>query len=139
MLCILPTVVYGQPDVDTSFTWQSYARTGMTHIQLYPNPTDEDRPLTVLIREIAANKGPSIVQDLPYLVEEIGRAHKVDPTTIYWVLHWGAFSFSEAGASKKELFIRATFKRTRSGQLGAPLWRVIGREEVEALTDRKFY
>ncbi len=138
-LCFLPLLVHAQSSVDTTFTWQSYARTGKTRIQLYPNPTSEERPVTIIIQELAENRGPSIVQDLSYLVEEIGRAYSIDPATVYWVLHWGSFSFPKASTSKKELFLRATFKRTKSGQLGYPSWRVIGRAEVEELTDRLFY
>ncbi len=73
------------------------------------------------------------------LVELIGRKFEVDPAQAYWVCHWGAFSFEGAQPNKrKELFLRATFRRTKNQSLGTPSWRVVTREEVEEYTDRQF-
>lgn len=138
-VCLLPLEAHAQRVADTTFSWQGYARTSIAHIQIFENPADPDRPHTVVVQEIAANIGPSTIDDVSYLAEQIGRTFALDPTLAYWVLHWGDFSFQEAKASRKELFLRATFKRNRSGQLGSPQWRVINREAVEILTDRAFY
>ena len=128
-----------QLQADTMFTWRGYAQSGIARVQIYKNPADVDRPRTLVVQEIAKNHGPSVVAELPYLAEEIGRSFSFDPAAAFWVLHWGAFSFEDAKQSKKELFLRATFKRTKSRKLSSPQWRVIEREEVEMLTDRAFY
>ena len=138
-VCLLPLQALAQLVADTTFSWQGYARASIAHIQIFEIPTDPDRPHTVVVREIASNSGPSTIDDVSYLAEQIGRTFALDPTLAYWVLHWGDFSFEGAKASRKELFLRATFKRNKSGQLGSPQWRVINREAVEILTDRAFY
>ena len=130
---------YGQPLADTLLVWDGYYSKGTTHISIYPNLADTTRPYTLVLRELAENAGPNIVDDLTYLAEEAGRALQVDPARINWILHWGAFSFKGAKKSRKELFLRATFKRNKNRQLGRPQWRLASREEVELLTDRTFY
>ena len=137
--CFLLQTATAQLQVDTLFTWQGYAQSGIARVHIYANTSNADRPRTLVVKEIAGNHGPSVVTELPYLAEEIGRFFNFDPVEAYWVLHWGAFSFEGAKPSKKELFLRATFKRTRTRQLGSPQWRVIEREEVEVLTDRNFH
>ena len=139
ILCTIPKTILAQPDVDTTFTWQGYARTGVARIQRYPNPASEERPHTFVVKEVAENRGPTIVQDLTFLVEQIGRSYNIDPTAVYWILHWGDFSFEGAESTKKELFLRATFRRNKNLQLSSPQWRVIEKVEVEELTDRRFY
>ena len=127
-----------QPIVDTTITWQAYAKTGATHIQIYNNPANADRYKTIIIKELANNTGPTATSDLAYLAQEISRTFDFNPTKAYWVLHWGAFSFEGAQKDKKELFIRVSFKFARNLQLGSPQWRVIERAEVEEMTDRLF-
>ena len=125
--------------VDTTLTWQGYARPSTCQIRVYPTPPDEDRTHTVVIREVAANEGPSTVEDARYLVERIGRAFGFDPVEAFFVFHWGGFSYAGADPDDgKEVFLRATVRRTKSGNLSTPSWRVISREEVEDLTDRRF-
>ncbi len=139
-LCLLTYQdISAQPLTDTTYTWQGYAKMGVTKVQIYHNPSDKNRTKTIILKELAENGGPSIVADLPYLAEEISRALNFNPTEVFWVLHWGSFSFAEARVAKKEIFLRASFKYTRGLQLSSPQWRVIGREEVEELTDRLFH
>ena len=124
---------------DTIFTWQGYARTGSCHLRIYKTAPGEERTHTVVIREQAENDGPTTTSDARHLVELIGRQFDVDPAQAYWIFHWGAFSFAGAAPDKrKELFLRATFRRNKNQSLGTPLWRVVTREEVEAYTDRQF-
>ena len=124
---------------DTVFTWQGYARTATCRFRLYKTAPGEKRTHTVVIREQAENDGPSTTSDARHLVELIGRQFDVDPAQTYWVFHWGAFSFEGAQPNKrKELFLRATFRRNKNQSLGTPSWKVITREEVEAYTDRQF-
>lgn len=124
---------------DTVFTWQGYGRTATCHLRIYPTAPSEERTHTVVIRELAENDGPSTTSEARYLVELIGRQFDVDPAQAYWVFHWGAFSYEGARKNqRKELFLRATFRRNKNQSLGTPLWRVVTREEVEAYTDRQF-
>lgn len=125
--------------LDTLFTWEAYAQDGRCRVRLYPTPpSDARRSHTIVVQELAENPGPSTLRDARHLIESIGRAFALDPAESYWIFHWGAFSFPQARASTKEVFLRATLRRERNGRLGPPLWRVIFREEVEHYTDRRF-
>lgn len=129
-----------QPLTDTLFTWRGYAQTAECQVQVYPAPPDEEtRTHTILVRELASNRGPSTVRDARHLVELIGRQLGVAPAEAYWIFHWGAFSYENAAPDRdKELFLRATFRRTSTGRLSTPYWKVIGRNAVRELTDRRF-
>jgi hypothetical protein len=128
-----------QPQTDTTLTWRSYSRTGTVQVQVYPGPPDDEEEHTIVLRELAENKGPSTVEDLQYLADLVGRHLGVDPTRAYWVLHWGGFSFQGATPdADKALFLRATFNRTQSGNLSSPYWNVISETDVRELTDRRW-
>jgi hypothetical protein len=131
-------VASGQVLSDTLFTWRAYAREGTTRITVYRNPADDDRPHTIVIREMAANRGPATTTDARHLVELVGRQFSLDPTEVTWVFHWGSFSFADAAESRREVLLRATFRRLPSGNLSTPSWRILARPEVEALTARRF-
>lgn len=134
-----PSTAQAQLIADTLFTWQGYARIAQTQLRLYHNPAEEKRPYTVVLQELAANDGPSTVTDARYLADEIGRTFGIDPAEAYWVFHWGGFSYAGAQPdAKKELFIRATFTRSTSDRLMGPSWRIVGRDDVLAYTDRQF-
>ncbi len=138
-LLLLPTgLLYAQPLADTLFTWQGYRQEGRCRVLLFRTPPGTDRAYVVVLQELADNPGPSTVADARYLVERVSRHFGFEPAGAYWIFHWGAFSFPGAWASSKELFLRATFSRTKTGQLSAPRWHVITRVEVEQLTDRQF-
>jgi hypothetical protein len=109
-------------------------------VQLYPAPPDEEtRVRTILVRELAENRGPSTLSDVRYLAEHIGRQFGIAPSAATWVFHWGAFSHEGAAPDDdKELFLRATFNRTSTGRLSTPYWKVIDRNAVRELTDRRF-
>jgi hypothetical protein len=129
-----------QPLADTLITWRGYARTAETRVHLYPGPLDEEtRTRTLVVQELAANRGPSTLSDVRYLAEHIGRQFGIDPSAATWIFHWGAFSYVGATPDDdKELFLRATFRRTSTNRLGAPYWKVIDRDAVRELTDRRF-
>lgn len=136
---LLPRPGTAQSFTDSLFTWQGYGREARCQLSLYETTPGEDRPYAFIIREIAENIGPSTVTDARYLAELIGRQLDVDPAEAIWVYHWGGFSYAGAAPdSGKELFLRATFRRTSSNSLGSPYWKVITREDVEELTDRQF-
>lgn len=123
---------------DTLFAWRSYAREGLTNLLVFENAQDETRPQTVVLREVAENTGPSAVADIRHLVELVGRRLTIDPTAATWIVHWGSFSYAGAERSRRELFLRATFRRNKSGALSAPSWRVLSREQTEDLTDHAY-
>lgn len=128
-----------QPLADTLFAWQGYAQPSTCHVSLYPAPPGDDRSHTVVIRELAENQGATTVEDARHLAELIGRHYGVDPTAVYWIFQWGAFSYEGAAPARhKTLFLRATFRRLKSQDLGSPQWRLLTREQVEDLTDRQF-
>ncbi|MFO8098186.1 MAG: hypothetical protein R6T83_01030 [Salinibacter sp.] len=128
-----------QPQTDTTLTWRSYSATGTVQVQVYPGPPDDDETHTVVLRELAENDGPTTVDDLQYLADLVGRRLGLDPTQVYWVLHWGGFSFEGADPdSDKALFLRATFNRTSSGNLSSPYWNVISETDLRELTDRRW-
>ncbi len=135
----LTTGALAQPQTDTTITWRSYSHTGTAAVEIYPGPPDEEETHTILLRELAKNRGPSTVKDLQYLADLVGRRFGIDPTTAYWVLHWGGFSFKGADPeTDKALFLRATFNRTKSGNLSSPYWNVISESDVRKLTDRRW-
>ena len=132
--------LFAQPLADTLITWRGYARTAQTRVHVYPGPPDEEvRTRTIVVQELATNRGPSTLSDVRYLAEHIGRRFGIDPAAATWIFHWGAFSYEGAPPDgDKELFLRATFSRTSTGRLGSPYWKVIGRSAVRELTDRRF-
>ena len=136
---ILTLPAPAQPETDTTVTWRSYSRTGTAQVQVYPGPPDDEETHTLVVKELAKNRGPSTVEDFQYLADLVGRQFGVDPTQAYWVLHWGGFSFEGADPdADKALFLRATFNRTQSGNLSSPYWKVISTTDVRELTDRRW-
>jgi hypothetical protein len=120
-------------------TWRSYSRTGTTHVRVYPGPPDDEETHTVVLRELARNRGPTTVADFPYVADVIGRRLGIDPATAYWVVHWGGFSFEGADPeADKALYLEATFNRDDDGDLGSPSWDVLSGAEVRTLTDRRW-
>ena len=132
---MLPNTLQAQPVADTTFTWRGYTHESRTHLQLYPGPPDdENRDHTVVLRELAANTGPTVLDDIEYVAEQVGRAFGMDPARVAWVVHWGAFSYEGAAASDKEVLVRITFRRTSTGRLSAPYWRIITPTDLRELT-----
>jgi hypothetical protein len=126
-----------QPTTDTTVTWRSYSATGTTRVQVYPGPPDEEEDHTVVLWALAENRGPTVVEDLPYVADLVGRRLGIDPTTAYWVTYWGGFSYEGADPdADRTLFLEATFNRTGDGDLGSPDWDVVTEPQVRELTDR---
>jgi hypothetical protein len=135
----LPPAAAAQPTADTTVTWRSYSRTGTTEVQVYPGPPDEEETHTIVLRELARNRGPSTVEELSYLADLVGRHLGVNPAQAYWVVHWGGFSFEGGDPdADKALYLEATFNRTADGDLGSPHWDVISETELRELTDRRW-
>ncbi|MEX0748222.1 MAG: hypothetical protein WD275_09505, partial [Rhodothermales bacterium] len=123
---------------DTLLTWEGYGRISTCRIQIFQSAPDEKRPLTIVLDELQSNEGETTLNDAQHIVELASRRFVVDPEGAFWIFHWGAFSFAGAAESKKEFFFRATFRRTDSGAVGPPFWRLVNRETVEEYTDRIF-
>ena len=140
LFALLPMhhAAHAQLLADTLFSWQGYAKPGICGIQLFKNPAESARAYTVVLTELGENKGPAVTVEIGYLAEQIGRTYNIDPTQAYWIIHWGHFSFDGASKANKELFIRATFKRTSTQRMGAPQWRIISKQDVEKYTDRQY-
>ena len=139
LLAAFPLGAAAQLLADTLVTWPGYAQPSSCRVQLYAALPGEDRTHVVVIREIAANRGATTVEDARHLAEVVGRRFGFDPAAAYWVFHWGSFSYEGAVANaRKQLFLRATFRRLKSQGLGTPQWRILSREQVEDLTDRHF-
>lgn len=136
----LPAVSTAQLLADTTFTWQGYGHDGRCQVQVYhAGPEADDRTHVAVLREVAANRGPSTLDDARLLAELVGRQFGFDPAEAYFIFHWGGFSFDGADPdADREILLRASFRRTSSQRLGSPHWRVVTREEVEAYTDRQF-
>ena len=74
--------------------------------------------------------GAPITDDARHLAELVGRELGVDPMRLAFV-----FRYAVAG-SARPLSIRATFRRSTSGGLVSPSWRVLSGDEVEDYTGR---
>jgi hypothetical protein len=138
LLLLTAAPAAAQPIADTLFSWRGYSRVSTTQVAVYPAaPGNEERPHTLVLTELAQNRGPSIVDDVRYLADLVARQFGVDPAKVTWVIRWGAFSHEGAGGDK-ELLLRVTFRHTKSGHLSAPYWRVITRNDLRELTDRRW-
>lgn len=121
--------------IDREVSWRSYAAERHARVRVFP-ADDDRRPVTILVDDQAGNDDP-ITDDATYLADYIARELSVDPTTATFVFRFTPAAFS-AGADDrgKTLLLRATFRRSASGALGAPSWRVIDRDALGDLTDR---
>lgn len=99
---------------------------------------DERRPQTVVVDDLAANRG-AITDEAAFVADLVGRELGFDPTEATFVFRYTPASFAEgADDGGKTLLLRATFRRTSSGGLGSPQWSVILPDALDDLTDRAF-
>lgn len=136
--CSTPQSTCAQELADTTFTWRGYASASVCRVRIFRSASGVARPMTVVLDEIAENPGRTTLDDAPHLVELIARAFELDPESAFWIFRWGAFSFLDAAPSRKEVYFRATFRRSDSGSLGTPFWRLVNRATVVDYTDRAF-
>lgn len=129
--------VSAQP-ADTLVTWQTYGQEGVTRVRTFAS-NDEERPLTIVVDELAENRAGAVTDDVRYFVDDLGRQFGFDPTAATFVFRFTGKSFCEDGDEDKLLLLRATFRRTTAGNLGSPSWRLISRDELAELTDRALY
>ena len=136
---LLTTDVSAQsgPLHDEELSWRTYAATRSARVRVYPC-ADERRPHTVVVDDVASNGG-AITDEASFVADLVGREIGFDPTEATFVFRYTPASFSEdASDGGKTLLLRATFRRSSSGTLGAPQWSVVSREALDELTDRAF-
>ena len=129
---------HGQLVADTLFRWTGYAHESICRVRVYRAAPDEKKPFVLILDELAENRGRSTLDDSRLLAELVSRTMGLDPESAYWIFYWGAFSYAGAEESGKELFLRATFRRSDSGTVGPPFWRLVDRATVSEYTDRAF-
>ncbi|MEM6327564.1 MAG: hypothetical protein AAF791_10640 [Bacteroidota bacterium] len=123
---------------DQDVTWRSYdlGQQRSARVRVFASE-DQRRPRTVVIDDRAGNGRAPITDEAPFVAETVAREIGFDPTEATFVFRFTAGSFVEDGSDRgKALLVKATFRRTASGILGAPAWRVITSEALEDLTDR---
>ncbi len=122
---------------DEEISWRTYASTRSARIRVYTCP-DERRPRTVVVDDLASNGG-AITDEASFVADLVGREVGFDPTEATFVFRYTPASFVEGGRDGgKTLLLRATFRRSSGGALGAPSWRVVTPEALDELTDRAF-
>lgn len=136
--CLPVRAAYGQLVADTVFAWTGYAHESICRLRVYRAAPGEKKPFVLILDELAENRGRSTLDDSRLLAELVSRTMGLDPEAAYWIFHWGGFSYAGAEASKKEIYLRATFRRSDSGTVGPPFWRLIDRATVAEYTDRAF-
>lgn len=124
---------------DTTLAWPGYGGTRTARVRLFENAArDRDRrTITVVLDDTATNPHP-ITGDAPFLAEHVGRALEIDPIHLAFVFRFDAAAFAKdasEGPRGKVLTLRATFRRTASGRLSSPSWRVLSPEETLDYTD----
>lgn len=123
---------------DSLMTWRTYSGEAEARVHVYLS-NDLNRPVTVVVDESASNRSTMVTDDARYLADVIAREIGYDPVEISFVFRISASSFCECSAGNKMLLLRATFTRTRTGNLATPNWRVLTRDELAELTDRQLY
>ncbi|MEM0962425.1 MAG: hypothetical protein AAGK21_07835 [Bacteroidota bacterium] len=123
------------PTHDQEITWRTYAAEQSARVRVFLSP-DDRRPRTVVVDDRAGNRD-AITDDAQFVADHIGRELGFDPVEATFVFRYTPASFvAEAGGTGKTLLLKATFRRTSTGALAAPDWRVISSDTLEDLTDR---
>lgn len=123
------------PTYDDTISWRTYAASREARVRVYLCD-DEARPRTVVIDDRASNRGV-LTDEAQYVADLVGRERGFDPTEATFVFRFTPAAFHpDASENGKTLLLRATFRRTNSGALGAPAWRVITSDALAELTDR---
>ncbi|MEM1054491.1 MAG: hypothetical protein AAGI52_03115 [Bacteroidota bacterium] len=137
-LASAPAYSQSAPLHDQEVSWRSYETnsTRAARVRVFLCD-DERRPHTAVVDDRASNGRTPITDEASFVAETIAREIGFDPTQATFVFRFTEGSFVEEGSDRgKALLVKATFRRTASGSLGAPQWRVITPEALEDLTDR---
>lgn len=126
---------WAQAPAERVVRWRALAADRSATVRAYPSE-DERRPTTIVVDDAATNGAP-VTDDAQFVADLVAREVGVDPTAATFVFRFTPQSFSEAAPGRgKTLLLGATFRRTASGGLGAPAWRVLSSDALAALTDR---
>jgi len=122
--------------VDTLLAWESYDAARRARVRVF-DTDDPRRPVTVVI-DATADGGAAVTEDARFVAETTARRLRFDPTEATFVFRFTAASFV-AGARDdgRALLLRATFRRSESGGVGPPAWRVISADALSDLTSRQ--
>lgn len=124
-----------QPLTDREVNWRAYAAERAARVRVFA-VDDDRRPHTIVVDDRASNGGP-ITDEAQFVADLVGREVGVDPTAATFVFRFTPSAFADGATERgKTLLLRATFRRTRSGGLGSPDWRVLTPEALDELTDR---
>jgi len=124
-----------QPLQDQEVSWRAYAAQRAARVRVFA-AEDEQRPHTIVVDDRASNGGP-ITDEAQFVADLVGREVGVDPTAATFVFRFTPSAFAEGAQDRgKTLLLRATFRRTQSGGLGSPNWRVLTPDGLDELTDR---
>ena len=122
-------------DYDETVTWRTYASERQARVRVFASD-DERRPRTVVVDDHASNP-TAVTDEAQYVADVIGRTIGFDPVEATFVFRFTAGAFVEDAATRgKTLLLKAVFRRTSTGALGSPDWRVISGDALEDLTDR---
>lgn len=123
---------------DQELSWRTYASERSARVRVFAS-TDERRSRTVVVDDPASNDG-AITDEAVFVADLVGRELGFDPTEATFVFRYTSASFAEdARDGGKTLLLKVTFRRSSSGTLGSPQWRVITPDELDELTDRAFH
>lgn len=120
---------------ERTVAWRSFAAERSARVRAF-HAGDSRRPTTVVVDDAAGNAAP-VTDDAPFVAELAARELGLDPVETTFVFRFTPAAFNPAaGDGGKTLLLGATFRRTASGGLGAPTWRVLSSEALQELTDR---
>jgi hypothetical protein len=140
-LCAATTAVAQVPlsagaATDTVLTWGSYAATSSARVRIF-EADDERRPRTVVVDDVASNAG-LVIDEVRFFAEIAGRSLGFDPAQATFVFRYTAAAFTAGARDEgRRLLLRATFRRSDSGELQPPAWRVIASDALADLTSRQ--
>ena len=122
---------------DREVSWRTYSDDRAARVRVFPSG-DDRRPHTVVVDDRASNGG-CITDEAQFVADLVGRELGLDPVAATWVFRFTPASFAEGAPDDgKTLFLKATFRRTSTGALGSPDWRVLSAAALRDLTDRAF-
>lgn len=120
---------------DEVVTWRTYSSERAARVRVFARD-DERRPRTVVVDDRASNGG-AVTGEASFVADLVGRELGFDPVAATFVFRFTPAAFVEgADDDGKTLLLQATFRRTSSGGLGSPSWRVLTPDGLEDLTDR---
>ena len=83
-------------------------------VAVYPGPPDEEETHTIVVKELARNRGPTVVNDFPYLADLVGRQVGLDPAKYGDQFAGGSVAIPnqwipmrKAGAAARQLLVAA--------------------------------